>query len=71
MEKTIIIKKIEEYEISMTEYQKIFYERVGEFAECNAEEIKDFFEDWDNDSFIEENIYPDYQTYIEIKKGEK
>lgn len=69
MEKTIVIKKIEEYEISMTEYQKIFYERVGEFAECDTEEIKDFFEDWDNDSFIEENIYPDYQTYIEIKKG--
>lgn len=71
MKKTIIIKKTEEYEISMAKYQKIFYENVGEFAECDTEEIKDFFEEWDNDAFIQNSIYPDYQTYIEIVKGEK
>lgn len=71
MKNTIIIKKTKEYEISMTEYQKLFYEDMGEPAECNIEEIKDYFGEWDNDAFIQNNIYPDYHTYIEIKKGEK
>lgn len=71
MKKTIIIKKIEEYEISMAEYQKIFHENVGEFSECDTDEIKNFFEEWDDDAFIQNDIYPDYQTYIEIKKEGK
>lgn len=71
MKKTIIIKKTEEYEISMAKYQKIFYENVGEFAECDTEEIKDFFEEWDDDAFVQNSIYPNYKTYVEIVKGEK
>lgn len=71
MKKTIIIKKTEEYEISMAKYQKIFYENVGEFAECDTEEIKNFFEEWDDDAFVQNSIYPDYKTYVEIVKEEK
>lgn len=71
MKEKIIIKKTEEYEISMTKYQKIFYENVGEFAECDTEEIKDFFEEWDDDAFVQNSIYPDYKTYVEIVKEKK
>ena len=71
MKEKIIIRKIEEYEMSMTEYQKFFYKYIEEFPECNVDEIKNFFEEWDSDAFIANSVYPDYKTCIEIVKGEK